>query len=305
VTSHTKTISFINKKIEDGKAVILTETEFLEEIRKGYRFKLSDVDVVTTAFHAETSGTAAMLVVPVAERGIFTRAKRIWLNGVLGFPGPAPNERLGLVDTLIFADRVADDERGNYSGAELIAGIVNREKIQVECLSVEGDTYESSFTLDQVEFARMYVYNSFINRFYAENQTSLKTSHLKTIRAGTKILLNRAKGIVIGCGTRSAPQCRSLSFAADMFEMAPECMRQSETDRGMSIINSVTLAIPVLTEDILNDFADCLMEGRHREFERSAFNLEEALAEYLKRLIETGEFLLTSSDMNLNNWFQN
>jgi hypothetical protein len=47
------------------------------------------------------------------------------------------------------------------------------------------------------------------------------------------------------------------------------------------------------------------MEGRHREFERSAFNLEEALAEYLKRLIETGEFLLTSSDMNLNNWFQN
>jgi len=303
VVSEEKSITHINNKIKNGGAVVLTDGEFLKEIQKRSSLKFPDVDVVTTSCQATTSGTAAMLCVPVTGRGVFTRAKKIWLNGVLGYPGPAPNERLGLVDTLIFADQMANDKQGNYNGARLIWDIIRRKEVQVECLSVEGNTYETSFTLDQVEFARMYVYNCFFSKLCAENKTSSRTSHLKTIRAGSKILLNRASGIVIGCGTHSAPQSRSLSLAADMFEMDPEDIKESETDMGMTTTNSVALAIPVLAEEVLKDLMDCLMEERSQETPDNIHNLEKDTAEYLKQLIKAGEFLLISSDMNLNNWF--
>ncbi|MFH1932947.1 MAG: homocysteine biosynthesis protein [Pseudomonadota bacterium] len=298
-----KAISHINHKIKNGEATILTDEELVEGVQKGRDFKLSDVDVVTTSCQVASSGAAAMLCVPVAGQGVFTRAKKIWLNDVPGFPGPAPNERLGLVDTLVFADQQAIDRQGNYNGAKLIWDIIRREEIQVECLSVEGDTYESSFTLDQVEFARMYVYNSFFKKLCAQNKSASKNNHLKTIRAGSKILLNGAKGIVVGCGTRSAPGNRSLSLAADMFEMDPTNIMEFNTDSGMAITYSVALAIPVVTEEVLNELVECLVDESTQASEDHIYHLEKAVAEHLKQRISEGEFLLISSDMNLNHWF--
>lgn len=294
-----KSISSINKKIKEGSAVVLTEMEFIEEIQDGHKLNASDIDVVTTACCAETSGTAAMISVPVTGRGVFTRAHRVWLNGVLGYPGPAPNERLGLVESLVFASQPADDKGNNYNGAKLFLDILRRKEIHAACLSLEGDIYETSFHLDEIEFARMYIYNCFFKKLSPEDKTSSKTSHLKTIRCGSKILINKAPGVVTGSGTGSAPEHRALSVAADMFGMDPKDMEESET----GIKNSIVLAIPVITEGVLKDLAACLMEERGRKSEDSIDIPEKAAAEYLKQCIQKGEFLLISSDMYLTNWF--
>ena len=297
-----KSITNINEKIKDGAAVVLTDREFMQEIQKGVELNLADIDVVTIALCAETSGTAAMIGVPVAERGVFTRAKKLWLNGVLGYPGPAPNERLGLVEGLFFSTQISNNRKGKYSGAELIRDVIRREEIEVECLSVEGDIYKTTFTLDQADFARMYVYNCFFEKLCSKTKVTSRDSHLKTIKAGSKILLNKSPGIVIGCGTRSIAENRSLSLAADMFEMDPDAINRFESDRCATLTNSVALAIPVLTVGILNDLKECLKADQlHRLKDKT--HAENKTAQYLKHVIDKGEFLLSSSDMNLNNWF--
>jgi len=277
--------------------------EFIREIRDGSLAKLSDIDVLAVGFCAETSGTAAMINVPITEQGVFTRAEKFWLNGVPGNPGPAPNERLGQVEGLFFADQQADGKDGGYNGASLFLDILNRKEIRAECLSVEGDIYRTSLTMDKMGFARMYIYNCFFKKMSSKDRLSSKISHLKAVRSGSKVLLNKAPGIVIGCGTCSAPEHRALSIAADMFAMDPEDMKALNTKTGVRITNSVALAIPILTEAIFKDLAGFLMEERPQNAEDSVEGLENAGAQYLKNQIKTGGFLLISSDMQLNNWF--
>lgn len=266
-----KHIPEINARIMAGEATVLTAAELGRETA-------DHADVVTIAFQAPLSGSSAMLVVPVAGRGVFTRAAKIWLNGIQGFPGPAPNERLGLVDTLIFADQKSKDAESKYSGSELLADIVEKKEIKVECISVEGDTYESEFTIEQVQFARMYVYNSFL-------PTSPSGAHFATIRTGSRVLLNKAQGTVIGSGTRSSPERRSLSLTAEMFDMDSSLLRGD----GGGVSNSVALAIPVFDGTVL---ASLIAWSEEHGGANDA-------AEHLKELIQSKEFLLTDSDMEL------
>ena len=88
-----KDISLINEKIKDGSVKILSDIDILKLLENDRDLVLSDIDIVTFGLEGSISGSAMMLLVPVAERGVFTRAEKIWLNRVRGFPGPAPNER--------------------------------------------------------------------------------------------------------------------------------------------------------------------------------------------------------------------
>lgn len=295
--SEKKSISSINEKIGVGKAVVLTDIELKEIILGGREPGMADVDVVTISWHASMQGTAAMLCVPVAERGVFTRAKKIWLNGVPGLPGPAPNERLGVVDTLIFAGQSVSDKQNAYNGARLFFDLLNKKEIQVECLSEEGGNFKSTFTVDKLLFARMYVYNCFFNGLPKADAVGQynPNRHFETIGPGSKVLLNKARGIVIGDGTRSSPERRSLSLAADMFDMDPDTMVSSENSSEPVIRNSIALPIPILNEGILMDLSAWLME---RNLERSGDVLrvpETEMARFLKELIVRGDFLLTKS----------
>jgi uncharacterized protein (DUF39 family) len=65
-------------------------------IHDGQKITANDVDVVTTGTFGVMSGTMAVMMVPVAEKGSFENADTIWLNGVPAQPGPCPNERLGV-----------------------------------------------------------------------------------------------------------------------------------------------------------------------------------------------------------------
>ncbi|MFH1977422.1 MAG: homocysteine biosynthesis protein [Pseudomonadota bacterium] len=297
-----KSLTYINNKILNGEVVVLTEEEFIDEVRKGRTINSPDIDVITIACQAAISGTAAMLCVPVAERGVFTRAKKIWLNGILGFPGPAPNERLGLVDTLIFADQPGSDVQVYYDGARLLLDIINRKKIQVECLSVEGDTYRNSFTLDDLEFARIYSYNFFLDPFGAEKPSHYPGQFLRMVRVGSKIILNKAPGIVIGCGTHSTPERKALSLAADMFEMDPRLMSGLGHRTGISITNTLALGVPVTNKSILDNLATYIDEKNYKKINESMTDPEKEMACYLKELILKERCLLTESDMELKHW---
>ena len=59
------TIREINEKLKKGEAVVMTSVDFKEEVRRGHKFKVGEVDVVTCATRGIMSGTAAMFVVPV------------------------------------------------------------------------------------------------------------------------------------------------------------------------------------------------------------------------------------------------
>jgi putative methanogenesis marker 16 metalloprotein len=294
--NQTKTIAEINEKLLRGEAVVMTAMEFKKEVRSGYKFKVADVDVVTTATRGLMSGTSAMVVVPVAGQGVFKRADNIWLNGIPCLPGVNPVEGSGRVDTVIYGTAESIDYEGRYGGGHLLRDIVEGKEIHAEVLTDQGKTITTFFTIDDLAFARIYSfrnafqnYYSFVNiknhASYRENMRSIfscrplplmrglsfagsgelnpleNDPHSRVLRAGMKILVNKAPGVVIGYGTRSSPKMRNLSLAADMFGMDPEFMGGFITSSGVEIINSVAVPFPVLNQDILHDLSQCLDEN--------------------------------------------
>lgn len=293
--SQTKTISEINEKLLRGEAVVLTAMEFKKEVRSGYKFKVSDVDVVTTATRGLMSGTSAMVVLPVAGKGAFRRVEGIWLNGV---PCLAANpfEGSGMIDVVVYGTSESVDHEGRYGGGHLLRDMVERKEIHAEVLTEGGRRITAFFTLDDLTFARIYSFrNAFQNYYsfaniknhasYRENKRSIfscrplpllrglscagggelnpleNDPHSRVMRAGMKILVNKAPGVIIGYGTRSSPKMRNLSVSADMFGMDPEFMGGFITSGGVEVINSVAVPLPILNQGILNDLSRCLDEN--------------------------------------------
>ena len=151
-----KTVADINARLRRGDAVVLTAQEFKANIRRGKVYTLDDVDVVTTATHGIMSGTAAAFSVPVADRGVFGRARAAWINGVPGAPGPTPNERLGYVDLVIYGTTGSRDRPHTYGGGHLFRDLVERKPVTIEVLTDTGQTITRQFTIDDLAFARMY-----------------------------------------------------------------------------------------------------------------------------------------------------
>jgi putative methanogenesis marker 16 metalloprotein len=173
---------------------------------------------------------------------------------------------------------------------------VEGKKIQVECLTIEGKIFNAFFTLDQLRFARLYSFrNSFQNYYsfaniknhnsYRENPLSIfacrplpvlgglgmsgsgeinpleNDPNSRVFRAGMKILVNKKPGVIIGYGTRSVPNMRTLSVAADMSGMDPEFMGGFKTSYGVEVTNSIAVPFPILNQDIIDDLSNCLDEN--------------------------------------------
>ncbi|HJM51353.1 MAG TPA: methanogenesis marker 16 metalloprotein [Alphaproteobacteria bacterium] len=296
MSSQTKTIAEINAKLRRGDAVVMTASEFKKEVRNGYKFKVSDVDVVTTATRAIMSGTSAMLVIPVAAAGAFARAQRMWLNGVPCFPGSHPAEGTGKVDTVIFGTEESVDYPGRYGGGHLLRDIVEGREIEVECLTTDDRTILTSFTIEDLDFARLYNfrndyqnYTAFANvndhPSYRQNPKSIfacrpmprlkgmtasgsgelnpleNDRRAKVLKAGMKILVNKVPGTLIGYGTRSTPGMRAISLAADMFGMDPEFMGGFKTSFGVEVTNGIAVPFPITDAEVIADLSWCLDEN--------------------------------------------
>lgn len=274
-----RTITAINEKVERGEAVVMTADEFCNRVRSGEEVNFEDVDVVTSATCGVKSGTYAVLSFKVAERDEFERAERVFLNGVPAFPGPCPNERLGIIDAIVYGTSRRDER---YGGGHLFRDLVSHEEIEVLVETVEGKTIETTTNLDKIPFARLSStrnvyrnYNAFVNPEPNEVASIFSVSKfggafkgltfsgcgelnplekdpfLDTVGMGTRILMNGAEGFVIGEGTRSSAEKPNLMGIADMHAMQPEYVGGFRTSAGPEVWNSWAVPIPIVNERVL------------------------------------------------------
>ncbi len=162
-----KTVTEINEKIKKGEAVVLTAEEFKQMVRNEEPVTAEDIDVVTCATCAIMSGTAAILSIPVAERNEFERADKVWLNGIPAFPGPCPNERLGIVDVFVYGTARANHE---YGGGHLFREIVEGKQIEVKVKVGTSDRnriIERRISKEDLQFARMITTRSSFKNYMA------------------------------------------------------------------------------------------------------------------------------------------
>lgn len=271
-------IEDINDRILSGRAVVRSVSELAGE--KLGASTNTKVDVVTFAIFSPISSTAAMLCVKVAERGVFTRAEEISLNDVPGLAGPAPNERLGLVDTMVHADTPA---KGNpaYTGADLIHDLLSDRSIQAKCVALEGSRHDSVVKLKDFEFARFYIYNARVGM--------LPDGIVASLGRGSRVLINGANGILLGGGTRDGHQGRSWSLAADMRGMNPEDMVSIGPEGKRRLGNMITVALPIGDTWVLNE-----VQAWHAGRETS--EAEQNAADDLRSRICAGAFTITDTD---------
>ncbi len=277
-----KTVDEINKKIREGKAAVLTAEEFKAKLREGERISADEVDVVTCGTCGVMSGTMAVLTVPVADPGSFRRAESVTLNGVPAFPGPCPNEGLGLVDLVVYGTSHASR---SYGGGNLFRDLVDEKEIEVVA-EAEGKIFEATVYGDELPFARMMTsrsafknYSAFSNSGSDPVRTIFSAVPLKGdlsqatvsgcgeinplqndpamrfLKTGAGILLNGAEGIVLGTGTRSSPEKPNLSVSADMTGMMPEFMGGFLTSAGPECVTSIGAAIPVIDEESIRNLS--------------------------------------------------
>jgi len=276
-----RSIEEINHKISRGEARVFTAEEITKMVSDGENPSVSEIDVITTGTCGIMSGTAALLHLKVDEPGSFKKAKKIYLNGVPGFPGPCPNEWLGSVDLMIYgtAHSIHDSE---YGGGFLFKDMVAGREIEIKVESTHGEIIESSTTLEEMGTARMIGtrmafknYTAFVNPdskpvssiFHAidmegpfqglsfsgcgELNPLQNDPGMKTICTGSKILLNSSEGIIIGTGTRSTPEKPNLMLTADMHDMDSHYLGGFKTAAGPEVFDSVAMAIPVTSQEVL------------------------------------------------------
>lgn len=276
-----RSIEEINHKIKVGEATVLTAEEVTQMVENGETLQPEDVDVVTTGTCGIMSGTAALLHLKVGEPGSFKKAKKIYLNGVPGFPGPCPNEWLGSVDLMIYgtAHSVNDHQ---YGGGFLFKDMVAGNEIKIEVESTQGEIIKSTTTLEEMATARIIGtrmafknYTAFVNPnsesissiFHAidmegpfkglsfsgcgEINPLQNDPSMQAICMGSRILLNGAEGFIIDNGTRSTPEKPNLMLTADMHDMDSHYLGGFKTSAGPEIFDSVAVAIPITSQEVL------------------------------------------------------
>jgi putative methanogenesis marker 16 metalloprotein len=289
-----KTIAEINRRLKSGEAVVMTATEFKNEVRSGRRFTPEDVDVVTTATRAVMSGTSAVLVVPMDGGGRGSRVSHVSINGV---PCICPSETIrdNALEVFLYGTDESRDNPGRYGGGSVLRDLVEKKEVEIECIEAGGKPLKTQLTIDRLRFARLYNFrNDFQNYMafaniknhpsYRENPSSIfscRPIHLMrgltvsgsgelnpiendpynlVLRSGLRILLNGAPGVLVSYGTRSAPQKRALFVAGDLFGMDPQYMGGFKTSCGIEVTNGIAVPFPITSQNVIDGLAQCLDE---------------------------------------------
>ncbi len=197
---------------------------------------------------ASCQGTLALLHIHVSEPGTFHHAEKAWLNGVPAIPGPCPNERIGVVDLVVFGTSRANP---SYGGGHLFRDLVEGKKVEL-VIEAAGIEISRKVTLSELGLARMVTtrsafmnYQAFINRSQSTVKTIFSVQGIsgpyrevtvsgcgdinplqndpqgRVIGVGSRVLLNGGMGYIMGQGTKSSREHPNLAAFADMKEMVP------------------------------------------------------------------------------------
>jgi len=204
------------------------------------------------------------------------------MNGVPAYPGPCPNERLGIVDLVVYGTSHSVERPERYGGGALFRDLVEGREVHVKVESAEGKVIERYIKLKDMSYAKMLTTRSTFKNYMAFTnpcEDSVKTIFsivdlkgpfrmatfsgcgelnplekdplLRTIGVGSKVLVNDAIGYVVSTGTRSTREKPNLSIYADMMNMKPEFMGQFITSAGPEAYISIAIPIPIIDEEVL------------------------------------------------------
>ena len=276
-----RTSADIRKKIEKGEAVVMTAQEVSDLLSRGDETSVREVDVVTTGTRGIMSGTYAVLSFPMTAPGLFDRAERVTMNGVPAIVGPCPNERLGVLDLMVFGTSV-NESGPRYGGGHLFRELMEGKEIEVGMTADDGREFSRKITLEDMPFARMMAtrnafrnYRAVVNTGDAPVRTIFHADvlrpglreltfsgcghlnplqndpELRAIGIGTRVLVNGGEGFITGKGTRTSPGSPNLTMVADMKGMDPEMAGGFITSAGPECTVSWAVPIPILDDGML------------------------------------------------------
>ena len=276
-------ISEIKKKIENNTAIILTVQELIDQISEGKKIKFEDVDVVTTATKGLMSGIMGIFSFRLSPPKTLRKFTEVKINGIPAFPGPCPNEYLGIVDLIIYGTSQSQTIE-NYCGGSLFREIVEGKPIEIIAKSAEGETIEKEMGLEDMQFAKLMGtrqaiknYNAMINCEtynvntifsclpFEPNNTEITFSgcgalnpfqndpEFESFGVGSPVLINGNIGYLIGPGTRNYIAKPNMMTIAPFKGMKPEYMGAFKTSCGLEPICSIALPIPILNAEIFNN----------------------------------------------------
>lgn len=238
-----KTIKEINKKIKEGRVVVVTADEMVDIVKqKGPERAAREIDVVTTGTFAPMCSSGAFI--NFGHTKPTTKAAKVWLNDVPAYAG------IAAVDTYIGATEPAEDDPLNrvhpgqfrYGGGHVIHDLIAGRRVRLRATAYGTDCYpnrefEKRIKLSDLPYAvllnprnayqnyncainlspkTIYTYMGVLNPMAgnANYSTSGQLSPLfndpyyLTLGLGTSIFLGGARGYIIGPGTQHKPEVK-------------------------------------------------------------------------------------------------
>jgi uncharacterized protein (DUF39 family) len=238
-----KTIQEINRRIEQGKAVVVTAEEMVNIVKKkGPERAARTVDVVTTGTFAPMCSSGAFINFGHTKPAI--KAAKVWINDVPACAG------LAAVDIYLGATEPAQDDPLNrvhpgqfkYGGGHVIHDLVAGKKVSITATAYGTDCYpnrelKKKVTLGDLPYATLLNprnayqnYNCAVNlsaktiytymgvlkpgagnaNYSTSGQLSplLNDPYYLTLGLGTRIFLGGGTGYVIGPGTQHNPYAK-------------------------------------------------------------------------------------------------
>lgn len=238
-----KTIAEINRRISQGKAVVITADEMVDIVKKkGPQRAAREVDVVTTGTFAPMCSSGAFINFGHTKPAI--KAADVSLNGVPAYAG------IAAVDVYLGATEPARNDplnkvhpgRFKYGGGHVIHDLVAGKRVELEATAYGTDCYpnrevKGKILLQDLPYAMLlnprnayqnyncavnmskktiYTYMGVLkpNAGNANYSTSGQLSPLfndpyyQTLGMGTRIFLGGAKGHIIGPGSQHNPNAK-------------------------------------------------------------------------------------------------
>jgi len=235
-----KTISEINERIREGKAVVVTAEEMIDIVRtKGEKKAAETVDVVTTGTFSPMCSSGAFINFGPSIPGI--KASKVWLNGVPAYAG------LAAVDIYIGATEPREGDPLNkvypgeflYGGGHVLQDLVEGKQVLLEAKAYGTHCYprkylEKRVSLKDLPFAQLCNPRNAYQNYNCAVNTTNKTIYTymgmlkprlgnanyctsgqlsplindplyKTIGLGTRIFLGGGIGYVVSHGTQHKP----------------------------------------------------------------------------------------------------
>ncbi|MBY8987402.1 MAG: methanogenesis marker 16 metalloprotein [Candidatus Lokiarchaeota archaeon] len=276
-------LSEIRSKISSGTANVITVQEFITRINGGEHIKFEDVDVITTATKGLMSGIMGVFSFRLSPPKTLRKFTEISINGIPAFPGPCPNEYLGIADLIVYGT-TQSQSREKYCGGSLFRELVEGKSVDILAKSSEGEKVEKALTLENMQYAKLMGtrqaiknYNAMLNCEsyqvdtifsclpFEPNKSELTFSgcgalnpfqndpEFQSLGVGSPLLVNGAIGYLMGPGTRNYIEKPNMMTIAPMGLMSPEYMGAFKTSYGLEPICSIAAPIPILSERVFNN----------------------------------------------------